>query len=125
MTYKEWHEEHQKKKNSILDKISNLNDEQKVEYFRFEKMVKNEPNFCLLYKEPKKCHDLEYLNCLCCDCPYFEFDDERLPQKSSCTINSLDSAIFEWEGVKHLDCSNCTIPHSKEFAMQFLKKISS
>lgn len=122
MTYKEWHLSHQIKKNKILQKLSHMSDIEKVEYFKFENMVKNEPEFCLLYSEPKKCHDIEYLNCLCCDCPYFEFDDDRLPTKSSCTINSLDSSIFEWEGVNHLDCSNCTIPHSKEFALKFLKE---
>jgi len=92
-------------------------------------MIENEPDFCLLYKEKKKCHDTEYLNCLFCACPYFKFDDDGIKKdknlivKSECTINSKHSSKFIYEGVEHLDCSTCKIPHTKKFASTFIKKI--
>ncbi len=44
-------------------------------------MVEKENDFCLLYKDNKKCHDYEDLNCYLCACPYFRFDDEGISKK--------------------------------------------
>lgn len=57
------------------EKLEGNTKQEIIEYFRFENMVKNEPDFCPLYKDNKKCHDMEDLNCYLCACPHFRFDD--------------------------------------------------
>jgi len=129
MTYKQWLEEFTCKRKNILEKLKNHSDEEVVDYFVFENMVEKEPDFCLLYKEKKKCHDTEYLNCFFCACPYFNFNDNGLTKerdlivKSECTIKSKHAGKFVYEGVEHLDCSTCNVPHSKKFAITSLKKL--
>ncbi|MDB2405689.1 hypothetical protein N9W00_02010, partial [Arcobacteraceae bacterium] len=71
MSYLSWHEEHSQKHKEIIEKISHLSDEQIIEYFSFENMKVNEPDFCVLYKQNKQCHDMENLNCYLCACPNF------------------------------------------------------
>jgi len=127
MTYKYWLETFTYKRKKILEKLKNSSKEDMVKYFIFEHMVEKEPDFCILYKEKKKCHDIEYLNCLFCACPYFVFNDEGLKMsntilvKSKCSINSLHASKFVHDGVEHLDCSTCRVPHTKKFATTFLK----
>ena len=75
MTYQEWFETHASKHAVIMEKLTHLSDTEVIEYFRFENMVINEPDFCLLYTENKKCHEVEHLNCYWCACPYFRFND--------------------------------------------------
>ncbi len=90
-------------------------------------MVKNEVDFCPLYKDSKKCHDIEYLNCFFCACPYFVFDDNGLKQekgitiKSKCSISSRKSLKFIYKNTEHCDCSNCTIPHNSKYISAHLK----
>jgi hypothetical protein len=124
MSYKSWFEEHAKKHTSLVDKlrVEGLNDEALLDYFEFENMALKEVDFCPLYVQKKKCHDMEYLNCFLCACPHFRFCDEGLHVKSDgvvikskCAINSRFASEFVYENVAHLDCSNCTIPHTKEF----------
>ena len=50
-------------------KLEDKTTDEVIEYFKFENMVKNEPDFCPLYKDNKKCHDMEDLNCYLCACP--------------------------------------------------------
>ena len=59
-----------------MDTLTELSDEEVIAYFKFENMVKKEPDFCPLYKDNKKCHDMKELNCYLCACPNFRFDDE-------------------------------------------------
>lgn len=115
MSYLSWFEQHAQKHATIMQKLEHLSDEEVIEYFRFENMVKNEPGFCPLYKEKKPCHDMKELNCYLCACPNFRFDDEALKIKSHCSIESKDGAKFEHEGIIHQDCSNCTVPHHKNY----------
>lgn len=112
MTYHEWLELHTKNKQTILNKLTNHSNDEIIEYFDFDNMVKNEPEFCPLYLENKKCHNIDELNCYFCACPHFEIGNK----KSICTINSKDrSNIVDDSGYVHQDCSRCTIPHTKEF----------
>jgi len=71
MTYSEWTQEHAKKHEKILEKLKNKSDDEVIRYFEYENMQKNEVDFCLLYKDNKKCHDVENLNCYLCACPHF------------------------------------------------------
>ncbi len=124
MTYQEWFINHGKKHADIVKKLSHISDEKIVDYFDFENMKKNEPDFCPLYAKDKKCHDIDELNCYLCACPYFRFDDEGLFEKdgnivkSICSIDAKDSSTITHNGITHLNCSNCLIPHRKSFILK-------
>ena len=121
MGYLEWFKAHGKKHKKIVDKLLHLSDDEIIEYFRFENMAKVELDFCPLYAENRKCHEMELLNCYLCACPYFRFDDnglefrDGLTIKSKCSINAKDSSTIEHDGVVHLNCSSCTLPHKESF----------
>ena len=76
MSYKSWFLEHGNKHKAIMAKLTHLSDEEVIAYFRFENMVEKEPDFCPLYADNKKCHDMQALNCYLCACPNFRFDDK-------------------------------------------------
>jgi len=117
MTYRDWFELHGKKHQNIMKKLTHLSDDDVIAYFRFENMVEKEPDFCPLYKENKKCHEMEELNCYLCACPHFRFDDEGLSKEggkvlySICSIESKDGGQFVSDDAIHQDCSGCTVPH--------------
>lgn len=121
MTYSEWTTEHAMKHKKILEKLKDKSDDEVIEYFAYENMQKNEKDFCLLYKDNKKCHDMENLNCYLCACPHFRFDDNGFKKKngktifSFCSIESKKGKFFESEEVIHQDCSDCVIPHKKNY----------
>ncbi|NOZ90378.1 MAG: hypothetical protein GXO60_03725 [Epsilonproteobacteria bacterium] len=121
MNYKSWFNKHGKKHQEIIKKLSHLSDDELIEYFRFENMVKNEPDFCPLYDKNKKCHDIEELNCYLCACPNFRFDDNGFEQIenrtlfSKCSINSKDGREFKSENAIHQNCSGCLVPHHKNY----------
>jgi hypothetical protein len=121
MGYKTWFESHGKKHAEIMKKLTHLSDAEVIEYFLFENMIEKEPHFCPLYKEHKKCHDLEKLNCYLCACPNFRFDDEGFKElkgkslKSYCHIDSKDGAIFEGEDAIHQNCAACAVPHQQAY----------
>lgn len=120
MTYKEWFETHAYKHAVIMEKLTHLSESEVIDYFRFENMVINEPSFCLLYAENKKCHDTKELNCYWCACSCFSFNDEGIKQLrdktlySLCSIEGKSGGQFI-NGVSiHQDCIGCLIPHNKE-----------
>lgn len=120
MSYIKWYQEHGKKHKDIIEKLAHLSDEELIVYFRFDNMVKNEPDFCPLYKDNKKCHDLKELNCYLCACPNFRFDDEGWEMKgtkyfSSCSIDSKDGSVFVAEKGNHQNCSKCSVPHLESY----------
>ena len=126
MGYNEWFEAHAQKHEKIVQKLLNqgYTKEEIVNYFKYENMLKNEYEFCPLYKEGKKCHTMEDLNCYLCACPNFRFDDAGIDmvdgkkRYSLCSINSKDGAAGVYGEKIHQNCSNCTIPHTKEYVMQ-------
>ena len=128
MTYKEWFLNHSNKHKKIIKKLKNKSIDEIIDYFKFENMVKAEPDFCLLYKENKKCHNIKDLNCYLCACPYFVFDDDGISKKdektlySFCSINSKYGSSFEGVDYIHHDCSNCTIPHKEKFIKKNFNK---
>ena len=123
MSYLEWFETHANKHRVIVQKLStqNYTKEMIIDYFLFENMVEKEPEFCLLYAKKQKCHNLQALNCYLCACPHFRFNDEGLSveeginYKSECSIHSKKSSYFVYEKVSHLDCSACSVPHTKAY----------
>ena len=121
MAYKSWFDAHALKHKKIVDKLveKEFTQEQIIEYFEFENMVKNELDFCPLYKKNKKCHDMEELNCYLCACPNFRFNEEGLGTYnefkilSKCDIHN--GKTFAGKGVIHQDCSSCTVPHHTSY----------
>lgn len=119
MSYQSWHQEHAQKHKKLLEKLRGLSDDEVIEYFRFENMVIKEPDFCPLYKENKKCHDMENLNCYFCACPNFRVEEK----KSTCAIKSKDGGSIESpDGFIHQDCSKCTVPHKEEYIKQHFSR---
>ena len=119
MSYISWINKHSLKHKNIVDKLSHLSNDEIIKYFDFDNMVKNEPDFCPLYKENKKCHDMKKLNCYLCACPLFRLTDE----KSYCDINSkFGSEIVAKDGFIHQNCSNCNIPHKTSYIKKNFSK---
>ncbi len=124
MSYLSWFDTHASKHKKIVDKLIALNysKEEIVKYFDFDNMVKKEIEFCPLYKDNKKCHDMDELNCYLCACPNFRFDDNGLDSDkefkilSECSINNGEK--FVGEGVIHQDCSSCNLPHHKTYILK-------
>ena len=123
MSYGEWFEQHASKHKKIVDKLvaHGYTKEQIIDYFDFENMVKEEIDFCPLYKDNKKCHEMESLNCYLCACPNFRFDANGIKkidaktQYSFCAIDSKDGEQGIYGDKIHQDCSKCTVPHHKEY----------
>lgn len=123
MSYTSWFNEHADKHKKIVDKLRDkgLSKEQIIDYFDFENMVKEEKDFCPLYAENKKCHDMESLNCYLCACPNFRFDDagvEKIDTKtkySFCDIESKDGKAGVYGNAIHQDCSKCGVPHHRSY----------
>jgi hypothetical protein len=119
MTYLEWFESHATKHEAIMKTLTHLNDEEVMTYFIFENMKEKHPDFCPLYAENKKCHDIEVLNCYFCACNHFRFSDKGLKKEknktiySLCSIGAKEGKYFESEDAVHQDCSACLIPHQR------------
>ncbi|RXI28459.1 hypothetical protein [Aliarcobacter trophiarum] len=128
MTYEEWFKSQAKLHKTIMNKLNDKSIGEIIEYFRYENMKINEPDFCPLYKKNKKCHEMENLNCYLCACPYFVFNDNGILKQnektlySFCSINSKNGSTFEGEDYIHHDCSNCTIPHKEKFIKKRFNK---
>ncbi len=121
MSYKDWFQAHGEKHKAIMDKLTHLSDEEVITYFRFENMVEKEPDFCPLYRENKKCHDMKELNCYLCACPNFRFNDEgfrKIENKtlySTCNIDSKDGSQYISDDAIHQNCAGCSVPHHEAY----------
>ena len=121
MSYSTWFESHGKKHKKIINKIEHLSDSEIIEYFRFDNMVKKEPDFCPLYSENKMCHENKELNCYFCACPNFRFKDEGFEKKgertlfSTCNIESKDGSQYISDDAIHQNCAGCFVPHSEAY----------
>lgn len=126
MSYKSWFDAHAAKHAKIVEKLRLIGyDESKIiDYFDFENMRLCEEDFCPLYAENKKCHEMEALNCYLCACPNFRFSDGGLSERdgvtvySECAIASKDGEQQNFGGKIHQNCSDCTVPHEKEFVRE-------
>ena len=122
MTYEEWFIQQGNLHANVMKKLTDKSVDEVIEYFKFENMVKNEPDFCPLYKDNKKCHDMENLNCYLCACPNFRFKDEGFSKTedgktlySVCSINSKDGSQYIGEDYIHQNCSGCVVPHRAKY----------
>ena len=123
MSYTSWFNEHAAKHKLIVNKLlaKKYTKEQIIDYFDFDNMVNAEVNFCPLYKDNKKCHDMENLNCYICACPNFRFDDAGIKkvgintQYSFCDIESKDGSQGVYGEAIHQDCSKCGVPHHRSY----------
>ena len=61
MSYIDWFKNHAKKHEQIIQKLSHLSSDEIIDYFDFECMRKNEPDFCPLYLKNKKCPELLFV----------------------------------------------------------------
>lgn len=123
MSYTNWFDEHADKHKIIVKKLldKDYRKKQIIDYFDFDNMLKNEPDFCPLYVDNKKCHDMASLNCYLCACPNFRFDDsgikkiEENTQYSVCNIESKDGKQGVYGDKIHQDCSKCGVPHHRTY----------
>ncbi len=121
MGYLVWFNSHAAKHKVLMQKLAKLDKNQIIEYFDYENMKLNEPDFCVLYAKNKKCHDVENLNCYLCACPNFRFNDNGFNSKdgnlllSFCAINSKDGAQIVSKNCIHQDCTKCSVPHLKDY----------
>ena len=121
MNYQSWLEQHIINHKKILEQLNNLSNEEIIEYFDYKNISLVKPDFCPLFKNNQKCHNLENLNCYLCACPYFRFKDEGFRKKrnkivySYCVVNSKFGKEHISQNSIHQDCSNCFIPHIKKF----------
>ena len=119
MTYLEWYKAHTKKHAEIMKTLTHLSDDEVIDYFVYENMQKLHPDFCPLYADNLKCHEMEELNCYLCACHHFRFSDEGLKKEggktlfSFCSIDAKERKNFETEDAVHLDCSDCLLPHKR------------
>jgi len=121
--YIDWFEKHYKKHKKIVDKLlqQNYTKEMIIDYFDYDNMVKKEIDFCPLYKDNKKCHNMQELNCYLCACPNFRFNDNGIKKVddvtlfSICNINSKDGKQSRYGEKIHQNCIDCTIPHHKKY----------
>ena len=128
MSYKDWFEAHGKKHAAVMQKLKHLGNDEVISYFRYENMRLNEPDFCPLYAENRKCHDMEELNCYLCACPNFRFNDEGFKEvegrslKSYCAIDSKEGDIFKTKDAIHQNCSGCTVPHHEAYIKKYFDR---
>jgi hypothetical protein len=128
MSYKKWFDEHAQKHKVIMEKLTALSNQEVIEYFRFENMVKSEPEFCPLYAENKKCHDTQELNCYLCACPNFRFNDKGFKQEeektlfSTCSIESPDGDQFITQDAIHQNCAGCLVPHRESYIQKIFDR---
>ena len=128
MTYLEWFEAHAKKHAAIMKILDHLSDDEVIDYFVYENMQKKHPDFCPLYADNTKCHEMEELNCYFCACNHFRFSDEGLKKEqgktiySLCSIHAKETKHFESSNAVHLDCSNCHIPHKNAVIKKYFSR---
>jgi len=135
MTYEEWYADNYKKKQEILERLQGKSPREIVDYFDYDNMILREPDYCPLYKDKMKCHNMDDLNCFFCACPYFLYGNNNNPIEidrdnnteimSKCSIKSKFKDVFTYiqddTKKKACDCSGCYIPHKKEFVYRYIK----
>lgn len=121
MSYLMWFTEHGNKHQIVVEKLQakGFGKEAIVAYFDFDNMVKSDPDFCGLYADKKKCHDVKQLNCYLCACPLFRFNS-KIGAKTAfsyCEVNSKFGHQGVFGDAIHQDCSACTVPHSQKYVL--------
>jgi len=127
LTFKSWSDQLEDKKQTILEKLKGKTVTEIVDYFDYDNMVENEPDYCVLYKNKSKCHDIKELNCFFCGCPYFQYSDDKPLKKendidimSVCAIDSKFAKQYTFGEKAQCDCSDCVVPHKKHFVKNYI-----
>ncbi len=121
MGYMQWYEEFAAKHRAIVERLKDKSREEILAYFDYENMRVKHPDFCPLYAQGVKCHEMEGLNCYFCGCPAFRFCDTGLDKiggktrYSLCAVASRWSTAVESATAIHQDCSHCPLPHRVGF----------
>ena len=130
MTYSKWQLENLNKRSKLQRKLESwgLNHKEVIDYFNYDNMVKNQPEYCGLYADNTKCHDMENLNCYLCACPHFVVHEPPASVNdtivhSGCSVNSKFAAEFQTDKDIHCDCSNCTVPHTVSVALKHYEQL--
>ena len=126
MGYQEWFDQHALKHEAIVKRLRDqrMDQDAVIDYFDFENMCRHEPDFCPLYADHQKCHDMESLNCYLCACPNFRFKDAGIDsfegniRYSRCAIDSKEGKAAVFSKAIHQDCSACTVPHHRAYVQQ-------
>jgi Zn-finger protein len=90
-----------------------------VDEWDFNTRRKIHPEECVCYRQNKKCHNIEELNCLFCYCPNYI----RTIKEGACKIESPKGKYIDNHEGKIWDCSDCDFPHTKENAIKFLNEL--
>ena len=128
MTYLEWFESHAEKHETIMQTLTQLNDDEVIDYFMYANMQEKHPDFCPLYAQNTKCHDLKSLNCYFCACNHFRFSDDGVGEEGSktvyslCVIDAKEGKTYESEEAIHQDCSACLIPHKRSVIKKYFSR---
>ena len=123
MNYSRWSRVFSRKHAAILATLEGLSVEEVVDYFTYDNMRLNHPEFCPLYAQGRRCHELRELNCYLCACPHFRYCDtgiERIGRRirySYCAVDAPGAAEFWTETAIHQDCSGCLLPHHRGFIL--------
>ena len=96
-----------------------------IDEYSFKNQKEKNPNSCPCYNGTR-CHDLpdEKLICLLCLCP--EYQVELRHDDGTCKIKS---SLGKWfyhpahPNGKIWDCSDCSIPHTKDYVEKYLEKL--
>ncbi len=108
--------------------LDHLSDDEVIDYFIYENMQKEHPDFCPLYADDTKCHDMNELNCYFCACMHFRFSDTGLTREgaetrySLCSIEAKEAHDFISDDAIHLDCSACLIPHKRSVVKKYFSR---
>ena len=95
MTYDEWFIQQGNLHANVMKKLEDRSVDEVIEYFKFENMVKNEPDFCPLYKGQKS--------------------GSFFTMFSVCSIKSRDGSQFIGDDYIHQNCSGCIVPHRAKY----------
>lgn len=87
-----------------------------IEEWDFERRKESNSEECICYKQDKKCHNIEDLNCLFCFCPYY---NTQLAE-GKCNITSPMARYIDNHDGKILDCGDCDLMHRKENIKRYL-----
>lgn len=122
---KKWFLDFKKRRENIV-RSGGLSSPGKIaDYFTYTNMKNKHPDFCPLYKNEQKCHDMSSNELICyfCACPYYDYEyyNEAKKEYGRCLINSRYGKRNRWG---YWDCTNCLLPHRRKFVIHYLSKNS-
>lgn len=102
------------KRDALSEHIGIKNCDSIIDAFEYDRLRGLDSSFCPLFEIGVKCHDMKYLNCYFCACPYYIVKDSTY----LCKINSRFAKYIG----NILDCSECKLPHYRGFVRKAIGK---